>query len=212
MFGLPTPETQAPVHDEEVDKSRWGELESESEEEEESSEEEDADAEPDATGLVTPGETGLVTPSGVTSVPVGIETPESIELRKKRIEDSMDQGGDTPALYTILPEKKSAVGGAMMGSTHVYDIAAAAAGKKVGEKAATDGIEVALNPEELDLDVTAMKAKYEQTVREQQSQLEKEDLSDMVAEHQARQQKKRKKQQQQQQETKGSKKFKEFKF
>ena len=48
---------------------------------------------------------------------------------------------------------------------------------------------MALNPEELDLDTAAMQAKYEQTVREQQSQLEKEDLSDMVAEHAAKQQK-----------------------
>ena len=47
-----------------------------------------------------------------------------IELRKRRIEDAMDQGGDTPALYTVLPEKKTAVGGAMMGSAHIYDISA----------------------------------------------------------------------------------------
>ena len=67
---------------------------------------------------------GLVTPSGVTSVPIGVETPDMIELRKQRIEDAIDQGGDTPALYTILPEKKAAVGGAMMGSSHVYDISA----------------------------------------------------------------------------------------
>ena len=46
-----------------------------------------------------------------------------------------------------------------------------------------------MNPDELDLDTAAMQAKYEQTVREQQSQLEKEDLSDMVAEHAAKQQK-----------------------
>ena len=48
-----------------------------------------------------------------------------IELRKRRIEDAMEQGGDTPALYTILPERKQAVGAAMMGSTHAYDLAAA---------------------------------------------------------------------------------------
>jgi len=66
-----------------------------------------------------------VTPSGVTSVPVGIETPDMIELRKRRIEDAMDQGGDTPALYHIIPEKKTSVGAAMMGSTHAYDLAAA---------------------------------------------------------------------------------------
>ena len=46
-----------------------------------------------------------------------------IELRKKRIEDAMDQGGDTPApLYQVIPEKKQTVGGAMMGSSHIYDI------------------------------------------------------------------------------------------
>ena len=32
-----------------------------------------------------------------------------------------------------------------------------------------------------------MQAKYDQTMREQQSQIEKEDLSDMVAEHAAKQ-------------------------
>ncbi len=60
----------------------------------------------------------------MSSVPVGVETPDMIELRKRRIEDAMDQGGDTPALYTILPEKKTAGGGgaAMMGSAHVYDL------------------------------------------------------------------------------------------
>jgi len=37
----------------------------------------------------------------------------------------MDQGGDTPAVpYAVLPEKKTGAAGAMMGSTHVYDIAA----------------------------------------------------------------------------------------
>jgi len=38
-----------------VDKTRWGELESESEEEDDSDEEEDEEA--DTSGLVTPGET-----------------------------------------------------------------------------------------------------------------------------------------------------------
>ena len=30
--------------------------------------------------------------------------------------------GETPLLYTVLPEKTAAVGGAMMGSDHVYEI------------------------------------------------------------------------------------------
>lgn len=60
--------------------------------------------------------------------------------RKKKIEEAMEQGwvtqlsayilihraylhrGETPLLYTVLPEKTAAVGGAMMGSDHVYEI------------------------------------------------------------------------------------------
>lgn len=51
-----------------------------------------------------------------------------IELRKRRIEDSMDQGGDTPALYQVIPEKKTTVGGAMMGSAHIYDVSSVSGG------------------------------------------------------------------------------------
>lgn len=67
----------------------------ESESEESSEEESESEGEeipniPDQSGLVTPAE-GLVTPSGLTSVPAGIETPENIELRKKRIENEMEE-------------------------------------------------------------------------------------------------------------------------
>lgn len=51
----------------------------------------------------------------------------------------------------------------------------------------SQGVEVALAPEELELDPMAMTQKYEEHVREQQAQVEKEDFSDMVAEHAAKQ-------------------------
>ncbi|KAH9505181.1 Splicing factor 3B subunit 2 [Bulinus truncatus] len=204
VFGTQSSEFKNEVEEEEIDKTFWGELESESESEEESEEEEEE--EKDETGLITPAD-GLMTPGGITSVPLGMETPDQIELRKKRIEDAMDQGGDTPALYQILPEKKTSVGANLMGSAHVYDIAAVQ--KKPGDKAGAEAVEVTLNPEELDLDTAAMQAKYEQTVREQQSQLEKEDLSDMVAAHAAKQRKRKKAQQDT---GKGAKKYKDFKF
>lgn len=75
-----------------IERNQWGELESESEE---SSEEEEEDGEDmanhaDESGLVTPAE-GLVTPSGLNSVPAGMETPDSIELRKKKIEQEMEE-------------------------------------------------------------------------------------------------------------------------
>ena len=69
----------------------WGELESESEDESEDEEDEDDKDKQqiDETGLVTPAE-GLITPSGLTSIPAGMETPETIELRKKKIEAEME--------------------------------------------------------------------------------------------------------------------------
>lgn len=76
-----------------IDRNMWGELESESEEssEEEEDEGEDMADVPDESGLVTPAE-GLVTPSGLTSgVPPGLETPDTIELRKKKIENEMEE-------------------------------------------------------------------------------------------------------------------------
>ncbi len=33
----------------------------------------------------------LITPSGLTSIPAGLETPEMIQLRKKKIEEAMEQ-------------------------------------------------------------------------------------------------------------------------
>ncbi|WAR19532.1 SF3B2-like protein [Mya arenaria] len=130
---------------------------------------------PDDTGLVTHAE-GFVTLSGMSSVPVGMETPRIINVH--RIEDAMDQGGETPVLYQVIPEKKTSAGGAMMGSTHVP-----VGAKMPREKGPTEVIEVALRSEELHLDT----AKYNQTLWKQQSHQEKEDISDMVAEHDAKQ-------------------------
>ena len=65
-----------------------------------------------------------MTPSGLTSIPAGMETPDMIELRKKKnIEDAMESGSEQPSLYTVLPEKRAGVGGMMMGTSHVYDLA-----------------------------------------------------------------------------------------
>lgn len=86
-----------------MDHTLWGELESEEEEEEvEESEEEEGEGEEsaiDPSGLVTPAE-GLATPSGFSSVPAGLETPDMIELRKKKIEAEMER----LVFYLILVE------------------------------------------------------------------------------------------------------------
>ncbi|KAL7741839.1 hypothetical protein ACLKA6_012058 [Drosophila palustris] len=215
VFGMNTLDLDNGIDEADIERNQWGELESESEE---SSEEEEEDGEDlgnqqDETGLVTPVE-GLVTPSGLTSVPAGMETPENIELRKKKIEAEMEDN-ETPVLYQVLPEKRTdRIGASMMGSTHVYDIGGGAgANKQPPVRSTTDRegiVELALDPSELDLDNDAMAQRYEQQMREQQNHLQKEDLSDMLAEHVARQKSKRKRQQTDPAKT--TKKYKEFKF
>uniref|UniRef100_A0A3Q1CBT1 PSP proline-rich domain-containing protein n=1 Tax=Amphiprion ocellaris TaxID=80972 RepID=A0A3Q1CBT1_AMPOC len=212
VFGTNAADFQAKAEEEEVDHTPWGELEPSDEESSEEEEEEESDEEkPDETGFFTPADSGLITPGGFSSVPAGMETPELIELRKKKIEEAMD-GNETPQLFTVLPERRTGpVGQAMMASTHIYDMSGAMAGRKAGGGQESQGVEVALAPEELELDPMAMTQKYEEHVREQQAQVEKEDFSDMVAEHAAKQ--KQKKRKAQPQDTRGgAKKYKEFKF
>ncbi|KAK1889905.1 Splicing factor 3B subunit 2 [Dissostichus eleginoides] len=212
VFGTNAIDFQAKAEEEEVDHAPWGELEPSDEESSEEEEEEESDEEkPDETGFFTPADSGLITPGGFTSIPAGMETPELIELRKKKIEEAMD-GNETPQLFTVLPERRTGpVGAAMMASTHIYDVSGAMAARKMGGGQESQGVEVALAPEELELDPMAMTQKYEEHVREQQAQVEKEDFSDMVAEHAAKQ--KQKKRKAQPQDTRGgAKKYKEFKF
>lgn len=204
----------ADAMDEEIDRGMWGEPESESsgdEDEDEDAEEggeggegEGKDGDDDGSGLVTPGAEGLITPSGITSIPAGLETPETIELRKKKIESEME-GGDTPALYTVLQERRTeGLGASMMGSTHVYDMTGAAGGQAPPSviaarrggisgsasdaRAEKDGaVELTLDPSELDLDSEAMASRYEETMRSRQAHLRREDLSDMLQDHVQRQ-------------------------
>lgn len=98
----------------------------------------------------------------------------------------------------MVPEKKAdKFGKDMMGSMHVYDFASLS--KSSGSKASSsrnDGVEVTLDPSELEsgqmLDSYQMEKRYEQTLREQSSGNPHEDLSDMVAEYNAKKRKKEK--------------------
>merc|ERR1719228_1198142 len=189
---------QVPV--EEVDQTLWGEMESESEEEEseeEEEEEEEMEEAPETSGMQTPiVDAGMATPSGMSSVGApGQETPELIELRKRKIEADME-GGETPNLYTILPERKNdRIGAGMMASTHTYDLPGAMPASGGSKRLDPGAVEMALNPDEVDLiDSDALQAKAEAAMREKQASLANEDLSDMVAEHAAKQSNKRKRQ------------------
>lgn len=145
----------------------------------------------------------------------GLETPDMIELRKRKqqIEAEIEGTGEAPTLYKILPEKTASVGGAMMGSSKVYDLGSAKKVSGYGE------VEMTLNPDELDLDSDALQSRYNQQLRQQGQ--EGEDLSDMMADHLTKQKKKQQQQQKQKQQTtsgttstsdKDKKKQKEFKF
>ncbi|KAM7055752.1 LOW QUALITY PROTEIN: splicing factor 3B subunit 2 [Acridotheres tristis] len=209
VFGTNAAELQTKEEEEEeiIDCMPWGELEPSDEESEE--DEEDSDEEKhDETGFITPADRGLIIPGGFSLVPTGLETSELIELRKKKIEEAM--GTEIPQLFTVVPEKRTAtVGTVVMGSTHIYDVSAVMERKGPGTEGR--GVELALIPEELELDPRAMSQKYEEHVREQQAQVEKEDFSDMVAEHAAKQKQKKRKAQPHDA-CEGGKKYKEFKF
>ena len=67
------------------------------------------------------------------------------------------------------------IGASMMGSTHTYDVPAAGGGAR---RIDPGGVEMALNPDEVDLmDTEAMQAKAEAALREQAASLAKEDFS-----------------------------------
>ncbi|MFH4978743.1 hypothetical protein AB6A40_005452 [Gnathostoma spinigerum] len=218
VFGLEAPNLPDVDDESRIERRHWGEIGSDEDSSEESDEEEEeGEAQAAETGFITPATTeGFATPSGMTSgVLTGVETPDTIELRKgKRAEESIS-GGDTPApqLYTVLQEKKvERIGGQMMGSTHVYDLTKKSAppAPPVGDT----GVEVSLNPEDLDLaDQKGLEKKYEEQLRKQTKgrQDDDEDFSDMVAEHSAKQNRKRKVQEQKKA-TQQQKKYKDFKF
>jgi hypothetical protein len=104
-----------------------------------------------------------------TTVSAGLETPDMIELRKRKnqIESDMESGGtETPALYKILPEKATSVGGSMMGSSKVYDVSSAAKKHTPQDQLtsgiASTGIDLALNPDELEISSNALQSRYDQ--------------------------------------------------
>ncbi|KAJ3410012.1 Splicing factor 3B subunit 2 [Chytridiales sp. JEL 0842] len=213
VFGAATVAEVAKEHIAEVERTPWGELESdeeaeaEEEEEEEDEEEEQGGAEDYAS---TRGDDesirgGMETPSGFTSsVPGGIETPDYIELRKEARRDEPPK-----ELYTVLPQRDQGAKG-FMGSAHTYDVSALSHQQKPPpppptsepptkkRKGVTDfkrGVQVALNPEDLadGLGGDAVRRAYEDQMATISKDVRGEDFSDLVAEHASKQEAKRRK-------------------
>ncbi|BGP20962.1 hypothetical protein JCM10213_007121 [Rhodosporidiobolus nylandii] len=177
-----------------IERETWGELEPEeeaSEEEESDEEEEEEEQEPStADGLQTPS--GLETPSGLASVtstvPGGLETPDFLELRKRREETEVDDGAPKQ-LYQVLPERESRMRG-FMGSDRVYDVSGLAGANQAGPpvlgqeergtKRKAGGVDVALDAADLEgLSEADLRAKYEQANK--QGRGHHEDFSDFAA-------------------------------
>nr|KAJ3420606.1 hypothetical protein HK105_005475 [Polyrhizophydium stewartii] len=203
---------------EQIDRTRWGELESEPEEEEveeEDEQDEDDDGQDDEKEVAAAGATGAPIADGLTtpSVAGGLETPDFIELRKR---PAGEAAAAARPLYTVIDQKSSAIRG-FMGSQHVYDMSAASSGggggavgsagsESAAAKAAaakrklgivSSGVDVALNPEDLaaGLDGGAIQRRFDEQVSAVRAETAgvREDMSDMVAEHAQRQAKKRQK-------------------
>ncbi|CEQ40820.1 SPOSA6832_02464, partial [Sporobolomyces salmonicolor] len=212
IYGVATNANDQPAG-EPVEKEPWGELEPEEEEEEEESDEEEEEGEPTPTGGLETPAGGLETPSGLASVtstvPGGIETPDFLELRKRReatdVADADEDDGRPKELYQVLPERESRMRG-FMGSDRAYDVSAltgggagkgagvgAAAGPPVlgqeerGTKRKAGGVDVALDAGELEgLSEADLRAKFEQAGRGAGTH---EDFSDFAAQEVAKRRK-----------------------
>lgn len=109
-----------------IERNVWGELEPDEEESEEEEDSDDEDDEPQSApgdGLQTPS--GMDTPSGFTSVastvPGGIETPDFLDLRKRRDGTETEEDRGPKTLYQVIPERDSRIRG-LMGSDRAYDV------------------------------------------------------------------------------------------
>ncbi len=103
-----------------------------------------------------------------------------------------DANAPPQALYRVLEQQDAHVGGATFGSSHSYQLVGAAKAAGSTKRGRDAGVELALDPSELaSLDETAIKARYEASVRAQLEARKPEDVSDIIAE-QVRKQAKRK--------------------
>lgn len=188
-------------------KERWGETLEDSDDEDES--EDDADMEGEEGGEDEGANDGTQTPmtdsgtQSVSSLTSGMETPESIDLRKSKGTDTPE----TPQLFHVLAQKEATVGGALFGSTNTYDLSST----KKKSTADSSGVEVSMSGNEIEgMDDEQLKAKYEAQLQEQNA--EQNEINAGVTSVMLEEQRKRKRKMQKSQDAKSGKKYKDFKF
>ncbi|GAA6010511.1 hypothetical protein JCM11491_006974 [Sporobolomyces phaffii] len=215
IYGV-APDGEGQQVGEPIEKEPWGELEpevEESDEEEESDSDSDGEEPVIGDGLSTPA-TGLATPSGLESVastvPGGLETPDFLELRKRRETTDATGAGDDDddsgpkELYQVLPEKETRSRG-FMGSDRTYDVSAlsrggaggaSGAGSKApvlgqeerGTKRKAGGVDIALDAADLEgLTENELRQRYEAAGNQRGGT--HEDFSDFAAKEVAKRRK-----------------------
>lgn len=209
------PEIAAPI-----ERKHWGELlpEEEVEEPEEASEASEPAGEGEEEGHPEPEESGTRTETGISSVPPGLETPDTIDLRKRKEAPTVE--GEARPLFEVLQQQDANVGGAVYGSAHKY-VVPAEGREKAGrdrnkvdliKSQKTEKINVTLDPSELEtaeeLNEDLIKKKYAKALADKADANTKEDVSDIIAE----QAKKRQKKDQKSDQRSKKPKDKDFKF
>eukprot|EP01027_Heterolobosea_sp_BB2_P008213 GEZU01012175.1.p1 GENE.GEZU01012175.1~~GEZU01012175.1.p1 ORF type:complete len:439 (-),score=175.42 GEZU01012175.1:836-2152(-) len=195
-----------------VQTQRWGELEVEEaveEEEEEEAAVQEAEGMPaEMGGVAEAEEMAEVEPeiqSGITSVPTGLETPEVIDIRKKKEPEREKK------LYTVLETREaSAAAGGFMGAAHRYVVPG------VG-KGGDTGVEVTITPDEMEdlenMDQEALKQRYEKA-SEAENAVQRQQKAEMAEVFEEEISKRKRKAEKAKTKDKGAsdKKYKEFKF
>mmetsp|Transcript_10678 Transcript_10678/g.14835 ORF Transcript_10678/g.14835 Transcript_10678/m.14835 type:complete len:579 (+) Transcript_10678:124-1860(+) len=194
---------------EESFKEQWGKVEDEDEEEEEEEDEEEDEedeAEVEDDSMMETSDSDMKSGiESVSSLSSGMETPETLQLRKKD-----GTGTETPdtvqppkQLYQVLEEKKTGVGGTtLLTSGHTYVMPTNTETTQVERKAREakklkqGAVEVALTPEEMaNMSAEALKEKYQQQVEKEKEirSQSREDVSDVIAEETRKRKQKTKK-------------------
>ncbi|KAH7847296.1 hypothetical protein Vadar_024370 [Vaccinium darrowii] len=129
----------------------------------------------------------------------GIETPDVIDLRKRPRTDPETY------LYRVLEKKEETIApGTLLGTSHVYVVSSSGTRDKTAaegidysmKRRKSDGVDVTLQPEKLEVMDNALLAKYEKAREEEEGKprSQGEDFSGLVAENANRKRKAREKQ------------------
>ncbi|GAM24556.1 hypothetical protein SAMD00019534_077310 [Acytostelium subglobosum LB1] len=160
-----------------VEREHWGQLLPEEEVEEEEETEQQENEEDDEQAVQPPQPNDMEINEGISSVPSGLETPDTIDIKKSKFVD----GGQPRQLYQVLEQSNRSLGSGMMESNYKYNVPAptAATSRTSTSKSnkvdlikshRTAPVDITLNPSEMEdmdgLDEELLKKKFDQAMAE----------------------------------------------